>query len=168
MTSRYFCKCSTAIAAAIMMAIACHNRAAADDCPPQQPTSHALAAKGDGTSVSYAKAFTDANTALDTDYLKQKLAVEKANPCPEKCSFADFYTDPAKPLRNVTTTASGRVKATDYREGYTVNAAINTSLFRFCYKKEAERKTGMEAREAAQQKKEEEAAAAAKKADKGK
>jgi hypothetical protein len=105
----------------------------------------------------------DANTALDGDYLKQKLAVEKANPCPEKCSFPDFYTDPATPLRNETTKASGRVKATEWREGYTVEATIGTNLSRMCYKTAAEQKTGRDGREAALKKKENDAAAAAKK-----
>jgi hypothetical protein len=102
--------------------------------PAGQPLSFPLAAKGSSTSFDIKKAFLDANTALDTDYLKQKLAVEKANPCPEKCSFPDFYTDPAIPLRNETVKASGRVKATEWREGYTVEAAINTGLSRMCYK----------------------------------
>jgi hypothetical protein len=167
MTSRYFCKCGTAIAAGIMISIACHDRATADDCPAPQPQSFPLNAKGEGTSVNYAKAFTDANTVLDGDYLKQKLAVEKANPCPDKCSFPDFYTDPATPLRNFTPKASGGIKATDYLDGYTIDATINTSLSRFCYKTQAAQKTGMQGREAEQKKKEDEAAAAAKKADKG-
>jgi hypothetical protein len=59
---------------------------------------------------------------------------------------------------------SGRVKATEYHDGYTIDAMINTSLSRTCYKKEAERNTGREGRIAEQKKKEEEAAAAAKKA----
>ena len=118
----------------------------------------------DRAQIDYKKAFLDANTALDGDFLKQKLAVEKANACPEKCSFPDFYTDPANPPRNETSKASGRVKATDWREGYTVDATTNTGLSRTCYKKEADQKTGRDGRIAAQQKKEEEAAAAAKKA----
>lgn len=122
MPSRYFYKCVTAIGAAIIISIACHDRASADDCRAPQPQSFPLSAKGSGTSVDYKKAFADANTTLDGDYLKQKLAVEKANPCPEKCSFPDFYTDPATPFRNITPKASGRVKATEYRDGYTIDA----------------------------------------------
>ena len=164
MTSRYFSRCGAAIAAGILISMACHDRAAADDCPPQQPMPFPLAGKGSSINVDYKKAYLDANTALDGDFLKQKLAVEKANACPEKCSFPDFYTDPANPPRNETVKPSGRVKATEWRDGYTVDATINTGLFRTCYKTAAEQKTGSNAREAAQRKKEEEAAAAAKKA----
>lgn len=164
MTSRYFHTCGAAIAAGIIRSIAYHDRAAADDCPAPQPMSFPLAAKGSNTNVDIKKAFAEANTALDGDFLKQKLAVEKANACPKKCSFPDFYTDPTNPLRNYTVKPSGRVKATEYHDGYTVDAMINTNLSRTCYKKEAERNTGREGRIAAQQKKEEEAAAAAKKA----
>jgi hypothetical protein len=129
-------------------AIDCRSRSSGcDDCPAGQPLSFPLAAKGSSTNVDYKKAFLDANTALDGDYLKQKLAVEKANPCPEKCSFPDFYTDPATPLRNETTKASGRVKATEWREGYTVEATISTSLSRMYYKTAAEQKTGRDGRE---------------------
>lgn len=164
MTSRYFYTCKAAIAAGIMISIACHDRAAADDCPAQQPTSYPLAAKGSNTNVDYKKAFAEANTALDDDFRKQKLALEKTNACPEKCSFPDFYTDPTNPPRNYTVKPSGRVKATEYHDGYTVDAMINTNLSRTCYKKEAERNTGRDGRITAQQKKEEEAAAAARKA----
>jgi hypothetical protein len=167
MTSRCFYTCVAAIAAGVVISIAGHDRAAADDCPAGQPLSFPLAAKGSSTNVDYKKAFLDANTALDGDYLKQKLAVEKANPCPEKCSFPDFYTDPATPLRNETTKASGRVKATEWREGYTVEATIGTNLSRMCYKTAAEQKTGRDGREAALKKKEDDAAAAAKKAGGG-
>ncbi|HYP12269.1 MAG TPA: hypothetical protein VEQ86_12425 [Xanthobacteraceae bacterium] len=120
--------------------MACHDRAAADDCPPQQPMSFPLAGKGSSTNVDYKKAYLDANTALDGDFLKQKLAVEKANACPEKCSFPDFYTDPANPPRNETVKPSGRVKATEWRDGHTVDATINTGLFRTRYKTAAEQK----------------------------
>jgi len=99
-----------------------------------------LAGKGSSTNVDYKKAYLDANTALDGDFLKQKLAVEKANACPEKCSFPDFYTDPANPPRNETVKPSGRVKATEWRDGHTVDATINTGLFRTRYKTAAEQK----------------------------
>jgi hypothetical protein len=167
MTSRYVYTCGAAIAAGMMISITYYDRAAADDCPAPQPTSYALAAKGTNTNVDYKKAFADANTALDGDFLKQKLALQNANKCLEKCSFPDFYTDPANPLRNYTVKPSGRVKATEYHDGYTVDATINTSLSRTCYKKEAEQKAGMEARLVAQKKKEDDAAAAAKKAGGG-
>ena len=164
MTSRYFSTCGAAIAAGILMSMACHDRAAADDCPAQQPMSFPLAAKGSNTNVDLKKAFAEANTALNTDYLKQRIALKSTNACPEKCSIGDFYTDSANPPRNVTVKASGRVKATEFRDGYTVDATINTGLFRTCYKTQAEQKTGTEGREAAQMKTEDGAEAAAKKA----
>jgi hypothetical protein len=67
------------------------------DCPAPQPMSFPLAAKGSNTNVDIKKAFAEANTALDGDFLKQKLAVEKANACPEKCFFLIFI--PTLPTR---------------------------------------------------------------------
>ena len=133
MTSRYFSTCGAAIAAGMLISMACHDRAAADDCPAQQPMSFPLAAKG-------------SNTNVDLKYPKQRIALKNTNVCPEKCSFGDFYTDSANPPRNVTVKASGRVKATEFRDGYTVDATINTGLFRTCYKTQAEQKTGTEGR----------------------
>src|SRR6516164_371591 len=69
MTSRYFSTCGAAIAAGMLMSMACHDRAAADDCPAQQPMSFPLAGKGSSTNVDYKKAYLDANTALDRDFL---------------------------------------------------------------------------------------------------
>src|SRR6201981_2834838 len=102
MTSRYFYTCGAAIAAGVMMSIAPHDRAAADDCTAPQPVSFVLAAKGSSTNVDYKKAFLDANTALDADFLTQKLALQKASACPEKCSWGDFYPDPLNSPRNYT------------------------------------------------------------------
>jgi hypothetical protein len=153
MTSRYFYTCGAAIAAGVMMSIAPHDRAAADDCPAPQPVSFALAAKGSSTNVDYKKAFLDANTALDADFLTQKLALQKASACPEKCSWGDFYPDPLNSPRNYTVKPSGRVKATEYHDAYTVDATISTKLSRTCYKTQAKQKADVEARAAEQKRK---------------
>jgi hypothetical protein len=150
---------------AVAMAIAaffCADQAIADDCPTPQPTVLKLSATGTGTNASFAKAFSEANTALSSDLLAQKNTLQKANACPAKCSWGDFYTDPTEPLRDYTFAASGRVKETAFHEGYKITGTIKTDYDRTCYVSEDDRKKGAAARAEDQKKKEDDLAAAAK------